>query len=682
MGPHHRNTTHLSSSSEASERFRFTPIASIKKKKAPRLWDRKPTTPFAPRSKSHKVWKRFLASTTSREGGIIGGTDDHEAYGTEINASAGKVGLRGVKRLRIGGGGGRSFLETKWEVESVARRRKYVRSDGEAQTCIAPESAGKIEVDGEVEGPVCAAGETHEQGQGDGDVADEVSINPATTAAALAEQADTDYAIATPLQARNTMSATEESVGDGAINEVDVAEELNEVTMTNAELVQDIEEDSDNAAITAITLFTEDSEPIAAPIRNHRLLESDDAEILTDFLSRARAKREAAAKSAMLDKEDDCQKEVASQTPTTPPRQRRVLEDLDKNSPSSPRLKLRSVAKSGDAPDSSTKLSLPAEQQDIKPEAKGEENNTDDNDQYTRAPTPYRRSTRMIVPKPKDHTPTVPNHIPLRRSNGTEFVFLQRSEASQLALTTKANTKRNQGSAQYPCVMLPLLRSKALEDDDSSDELNNEPQKPSSRKRGKSAKSVKWNDEWLVQYEGETPPEATDPETNEDVQSSEPVTSSQSSKKGKRSTTKRSLSQLGSAAIASQPPRSPARARKMRKLGTGPSDKRGGSGAILAGSTLATITAAAAVAATSIPTPPALKSAIKTSTLQKDRKKLAPKSQKMIAVKIPDTTTITTAANAADAKRKDGAASGGRKTRTLSTKISGTPISSRIRARA
>lgn len=55
---------------------------------------------------------------------------DHEPYHTEINESGNLSNLRGIKRQRIACGvgitQGRSFLETKWEMESLSRRRKNI----------------------------------------------------------------------------------------------------------------------------------------------------------------------------------------------------------------------------------------------------------------------------------------------------------------------------------------------------------------------------------------------------------------------------------------------------------------------------------------------------------------------------------------------------------------------------
>ena len=128
-------TRYLFSKSRPStaERFKFTPIATSKK--ALRLWDRKPSAPFVPRSKSHKVWKRFLASVTgdiSIDESMPGSQNRYYNSFAGINRSEKLKALRGVKRLRVVGGAdddndfrpGHSFFETKWDMDTLVRKRK------------------------------------------------------------------------------------------------------------------------------------------------------------------------------------------------------------------------------------------------------------------------------------------------------------------------------------------------------------------------------------------------------------------------------------------------------------------------------------------------------------------------------------------------------------------------------
>lgn len=149
-------------------------------------------------------------------------------------------------------------------------------------------------------------------------------------------------------------------------------------------------------------------------------LDGEDAALLSEFLSRAQAKRAANAAMAMAMGDSKAEKDERDMSS---PVVRRVLEELDVNSPSI---------------------------QKATPKAEGEE--------ISSPTTACRRSTRT---QPRAQTrslrPAVPNQIPVRRANGTEFVFLQRTEAQELALATRKNTRRNKGNSVLPKYMLQAL---------------------------------------------------------------------------------------------------------------------------------------------------------------------------------------------------------------------------------
>lgn len=284
--------------------------------------------------------------------------------------------------------------------------------------------------------------------------------------------------------------------------------------------------------------------PLSSMMMKLPTLEGDDAELISEFLSRAKAKRAAAAatKSETAVVHRDIDNDVIPQSPT--PRQRRVLKDLDKNSPSSPRChvspsKLRQVPSSPlthlperpvqREPENEDKGDGEEEEEDEEEEAKEEKEKLDSKEQPQQASAvrQCRRSTRTTV-KPQRHIPAVPNQIPLRRSNGTEFVFLQKTEAQRLALTTKANTKRNKGDAQLPHKVLPGLQASESNKDDAVSPRSTAAaaaaaaatttkimHKKSTRKQACGRKKVTWDDRHLVQYEGEILSES-DMETNQD----------------------------------------------------------------------------------------------------------------------------------------------------------------------
>ena len=155
----------------------------------------------------------------------------------------------------------------------------------------------------------------------------------------------------------------------------------------------------------------------------------EDAAFLHAFLSRTKAQKEARAVSP--------QKDSSAGSPVT--RSRAALTSLSTNSASRKRPK-RTRKGRVDEGDHDELSASP----------------------YTQAieavPTsPPRRSGRTKLPLPQKPPTVNPSTIPVRRANGTEFVFLQRTEPQQIALATRSNTRRNRGEAVMPKYKLKAL---------------------------------------------------------------------------------------------------------------------------------------------------------------------------------------------------------------------------------
>lgn len=179
---------------------------------------------------------------------------------------------------------------------------------------------------------------------------------------------------------------------------------------------------------------------------------SDDTAYLNDFLTRARAKKVAQAASS-TEKMDPLASSPAKNT-------RQAIANLS-TKPVSPSA---------------------ATEPELRPGKILEDTMIDD-----QATSPCRRSSRPRFPKPlKSIAPAIPNTIPVRRSNGTEFIFLPRSEAMQISLDTRTNTQRNKGEAVPPVVRLESL---------STGEISPIKER---KKSSKTKKMVKW-DEKLTQ---------------------------------------------------------------------------------------------------------------------------------------------------------------------------------------
>ena len=183
-------------------------------------------------------------------------------------------------------------------------------------------------------------------------------------------------------------------------------------------------------------------------LKPSNLVHDEDTDYLHAFLTRAKAKK--AAREASPEKVD-------STAPSPLTRSRAALMPLspNKQSPTKSQANLASV----DPLQASEELD------------------------ETKTSSPCRRSGRTRLPRPQKAPAVNPSTIPVRRSNGTEFVFLQRTDAQQIALATRSNTRRNKGEAVMPKVKLQALS-----------ERQKSPSKSPVKKR-KGSKEVSWNDQ-------------------------------------------------------------------------------------------------------------------------------------------------------------------------------------------
>lgn len=239
-----------------------------------------------------------------------------------------------------------------------------------------------------------------------------------------------------------------------------------------------VEEDNQNIAPTPTKVvrdLTQKQEGTLVRSALRSSLDGEDAELLNDFLSKAKAKR--AAKAALVDSQEGTT-EASSSPEESPeealtPRSRRVLEDLDANSPSP--IKSDAIIFDG-----TQEFAVSKEME---------------YDEPAPASPACRRSTR--VKAPATNPSAVRNTIALRRAKGTEFVFLQRTEAQQLALATKKNTRNNRGDSVMPKYVLQAMAEQKSEE--SAPVQDRSERKVSSRRPA--SKNVTWNDDRLVEFE-------------------------------------------------------------------------------------------------------------------------------------------------------------------------------------
>jgi hypothetical protein len=188
--------------------------------------------------------------------------------------------------------------------------------------------------------------------------------------------------------------------------------------------------------------------------------ESDDTEYLHAFITRSKVKKAA---RIMLSPQKQIQADNQNAAVSSPrTRSRTALATLDRNSPS---------------PKKSRKLEMKAKNP-------GHEDTVLSD---VRASSPPRKRTRTRLPRPQRDQPATPSTIPFRRSNGTEFIFLQKTEAQQVAIATRSNTRRNKGKALQPRMKLESM----------SLQVGPSPAKPI--KTRKNSKQVSW-DEGLAYF--------------------------------------------------------------------------------------------------------------------------------------------------------------------------------------
>ena len=173
---------------------------------------------------------------------------------------------------------------------------------------------------------------------------------------------------------------------------------------------------------------------------------SDDTSMLKEFLNRAQAKK--AAKISMLSMPDLSDAPKPQVSPRRSPRRspRKALGSHDGNA-LSPR-KQRDVLNRPATPPGKPELDAP---------------DSDEVDKICEEVMSCRRSTRTRLPAPSKAPPGAPSFIPVRRADGADPVVLHKSQAQELAMVTRANTRRNKGQSKPPLLALQDLPAATTE---------------------------------------------------------------------------------------------------------------------------------------------------------------------------------------------------------------------------
>lgn len=192
---------------------------------------------------------------------------------------------------------------------------------------------------------------------------------------------------------------------------------------------------------------------------------SDDTNMLRDFLDRAKAKK--AAKNAQLTEN------VHNTLPSPRRSPRRALNTVDGNL--SPTKRSQEIANRPGTPPGDQRLGT---------------SEFDDADEGVLEPTVVRRSARVRIPAPRKLPLGTPSLIPVRRPDGSEPIILQKSVAQELAVITRANTRRNKGQSKPVELVLQGLPLGPVESE------------PSRRKAREASKHVAWDETLFYHLEG------------------------------------------------------------------------------------------------------------------------------------------------------------------------------------
>jgi hypothetical protein len=280
----------------------------------------------------------------------------------------------------------------------------------------------------------------------------------------------------------------------------------------------------------------------------------DDTAILKDFLTRAAAskasKANIARRTSLQNRRDSGAIRHALASP------RKILEDKDPNSPS-PRktddntatldLSQTLTLNMDDAPELSPTLELA-----------GLDGAADAPASPSRGSRRSARTRKTRIPHPPSGSQAAqtPKNISIRRVDGSEPVALRKTEAQELGLLTRTNTRKNkQGAVNVPLRLLKLSAEMAGVAADSAVDSTTTPSE-----NGK--KTIRW-DEKLVYYQEppETASNSWDPQPDTEDELSAPITTTPSKPKAQ---TKSKSSQKDK---ENEKEKSTPRIRRLRGLG-------------------------------------------------------------------------------------------------------------------
>ena len=427
-------------------------------KPQPRAWERKPSTPFAPRGEGQKIWKRFPLQNMA----------------TSINASWRKESSRGdgimrpVKRLRVGASaddgynGGVDYVVAKWDTEASPEKKgrrkapiiyeepasetdsssseEYAPSFSEQVESL-PKETGAKAMPEECDQPALDEESTTQpklkvavqSEQSPRRRSPESSEGNNDAAAQLLEEADVFLRIF-PQTSPTTSASTEAQSGPSPAHTETT--ELDEIMSPELDMGQ-LHNQGYSPEIQLKFEFGKEQLPEEQLLPALTYVDPDDTSYLQDFLLRSRAQKAAKIHPMQPIKTNH---EKSTSTTSTDSEDGLFISKTRAATPGSP--------PPNPPIESSTAID-------------------EDDDTEAKASSPCRRGSRTTrLPRPQKPSATLPSSIALRRLNGTEFISIQR-EAQSLAVTTRGNTRKNRGGGVGVKARLLQLKSEADSDADT-----------------------------------------------------------------------------------------------------------------------------------------------------------------------------------------------------------------------
>ncbi|EXJ95036.1 hypothetical protein A1O1_00154 [Capronia coronata CBS 617.96] len=430
--------------SPSTRHYTFTPQRT---QAPPRAWERRPATPYVPRTEAQKIWKRVPL-------GAIDLSDGHSWRKVPQPADR-----RSVKRLRVAQTNGEDkenedYVTSKWDEDGMVAnspKRKLFGYDGATQgettsdesdepsTRISRDSNGRSDKDDNV---------INEQTERDPAIATsvedvDVSISIPAVQISNGDNGTSSQEARDPLVPEPVSSECVDSVNSSASS-------LPEATPSDHNLStfkSNAQPCSPQAETEPQRLSHEGSDvPRLGEVVNFPI-DHDDFPFLQNFLSQRQARKAAKMETAQEDAQQPVgPEEVAdqiTQEPATAPPQ--GMEQPVNGAMGDMNTTLSGHVNSDPTTGHDQSVALEPDQ--------GVDANIS---------SPCRRSSRLNtkLAGPKRPVATLPSNISLKRLNGNEFIATQR-EGQSLAIVTRSNTKRNKGPAVSVKVKLIQLRAEA-----------------------------------------------------------------------------------------------------------------------------------------------------------------------------------------------------------------------------